>query len=88
LEREWIKAVGHRDVPGRPAIFATTKEFLGYFGLKTVGDLPALPELTDLEAVHEQFDNIAGGGANSVENSSELESLDSGKIFKESVTAQ
>jgi len=47
-EREWIRVVGHRDVPGRPALFGTTKAFLDYFGLKRLDDLPPLSELRDL----------------------------------------
>ena len=45
IEREWVRVVGHRDVPGRPALYATTKQFLDYFNLKTLEDLPALSEL-------------------------------------------
>ncbi|HEX2138388.1 MAG TPA: SMC-Scp complex subunit ScpB, partial [Woeseiaceae bacterium] len=41
-ERDWIRVVGHRDVPGRPAMFGTTKAFLDYFGLKKLDDLPPL----------------------------------------------
>jgi segregation and condensation protein B len=47
LERNWIRVVGHRDVPGKPAMFGTTKEFLDYFGLKRLEDLPTLAELKD-----------------------------------------
>lgn len=47
LERNWIRVVGHRDVPGKPAMFGTTKEFLDYFGLKKLEDLPPLAELKD-----------------------------------------
>jgi segregation and condensation protein B len=47
MEREWIRVVGHRDVPGRPALYATTKQFLDYFNLKTLEDLPALSEIKD-----------------------------------------
>ncbi len=47
-EREWIRVVGHRDVPGRPALFGTTKAFLDYFGLKRLDELPPLSELRDL----------------------------------------
>jgi segregation and condensation protein B len=50
LEREWIRVVGYREVPGRPALYATTKEFLDYFGLKSLDGLPTLAELKDLEA--------------------------------------
>jgi segregation and condensation protein B len=44
LEREWIRVVGHREVPGRPAVYATTPKFLDYFNLKTLSELPPLPE--------------------------------------------
>jgi segregation and condensation protein B len=47
LERSWVRVVGHRDVPGKPAMFGTTKEFLDYFGLKKLEDLPPLAELKD-----------------------------------------
>ncbi|MCO4320136.1 SMC-Scp complex subunit ScpB [Aliidiomarina quisquiliarum] len=43
-ERGWVKVVGHKEVPGRPALFATTKEFLDYFSLQSVADIPALAE--------------------------------------------
>ena len=55
LDREWIKVMGHRDVPGRPAVFGTTKEFLDYFGLRKLDELPSLPEVVDLEAAHDSF---------------------------------
>jgi segregation and condensation protein B len=45
LERSWIRSVGHKEVPGRPELFATTKEFLDHFSLKQLSDLPALDEL-------------------------------------------
>jgi segregation and condensation protein B len=47
LERNWIRVVGHRDVPGKPAMFGTTKDFLDYFGLKRLEDLPALADIKD-----------------------------------------
>lgn len=49
LERGWIRVVGRRDVPGKPALYATTKEFLDYFGLKKLDDLPPLSEIRDLD---------------------------------------
>jgi segregation and condensation protein B len=48
LERNWVRVVGHRDVPGHPAMFGTTREFLDYFGLKKLDDLPPLSEIADL----------------------------------------
>jgi len=50
-ERDWIHVVGHRDVPGRPAMYATTKQFLDYFSLKSLNELPSLSELRDLSAI-------------------------------------
>lgn len=49
LERGWVNVVGHRDVPGKPAMLGTTREFLDYFGLKKLDDLPALSEFTELD---------------------------------------
>lgn len=49
LEREWIRVVGHREVPGRPAMFATTKAFLDHFNLKNLDELPPLADLRELE---------------------------------------
>jgi segregation and condensation protein B len=49
MEREWIRVVGHREVPGRPAMFATTKAFLDHFNLKSLDELPALAELREME---------------------------------------
>ena len=55
-EREWIRVVGHRDVPGRPAMYATTRYFLDYFNLQSLNDLPPLGELSNLDAMAETLD--------------------------------
>lgn len=54
-EREWVRVVGHRDVPGRPAMYATTRQFLDYFNLKTLDQLPALAEIRDLETLNAEL---------------------------------
>ncbi len=54
-EREWIRVVGHRDVPGRPALYGTTKAFLDYFGLKRLDELPPLSELKDIGELEPQL---------------------------------
>jgi segregation and condensation protein B len=54
-EREWIRTVGHRDVPGRPALFATTRAFLDYFNLKSLDELPTLAEIRDIDTLEPQF---------------------------------
>ena len=55
LEREWIRIVGHRDVPGRPAMYATTKSFLDYFNLVSLDELPTLSEIKDLDAMTDRL---------------------------------
>jgi segregation and condensation protein B len=48
VEREWIRVLGHKEVPGRPELLGTTKQFLDYFNLKSLEDLPQLEELKEL----------------------------------------
>ena len=54
-EREWIRVVGHRDVPGKPALYATSKIFLDYFNLKSLNDLPSLAEIRDLDSINQEL---------------------------------
>lgn len=56
MEREWIKIVGHRDVPGKPALYATSREFLDYFNLKSLEELPSLAELRDIDAINAELE--------------------------------
>ncbi|MEO9525541.1 SMC-Scp complex subunit ScpB [Marinobacter alexandrii] len=56
LEREWVRVVGHRDVPGRPAMYATTKQFLDYFNLSGLDQLPPLSEVRDLEEIGREIE--------------------------------
>lgn len=56
LERQWIRVVGHRDVPGRPALFGTTKEFLDYFGLASLSQLPSLAEIREFDDLSPELD--------------------------------
>jgi segregation and condensation protein B len=73
MEREWIKVLGHKDVPGKPALYGTSKEFLDYFNLKSLEDLPTLAELKDLDQMHQELDldidNTAAGTAGDAEES-------------------
>ncbi len=55
LEREWVRVVGHREVPGRPAMYATTKQFLDYFNLSSLEQLPTLLDIKDLESLSGQL---------------------------------
>ena len=56
LEREWVRVVGHRDVPGRPAMYATTKQFLDYFNLTGLDQMPPLNEVRDLEEIGREIE--------------------------------
>lgn len=65
LERNWVRVVGHRDVPGRPALYATTRQFLDYFNLKSLDQLPSLSEIRDIENLTpELFDTAANADKN------------------------
>ena len=55
-ERDWIRVVGHRDVPGRPSLYATTRMFLDYFNLSSLDELPTLAEIRDLDVINRELD--------------------------------
>jgi segregation and condensation protein B len=55
-ERDWIRVVGHRDVPGKPAMYGTTRGFLDYFNLKSLDELPTLAELRDIDSINAELD--------------------------------
>ena len=84
LEREWVRVVGHRDVPGRPAMFATTKIFLDYFGLKKLEDLPPLADLSDWESLRVQLNLPA---VDEDESATEVEAETGAETGAETATA-
>ena len=80
-EREWIRVVGHRDVPGKPALFGTTRVFLDYFNLASLDDLPSLAEIRDMAELEPELDleGTAGEGdrnddANRVDDANTVDS--------------
>ncbi len=54
-EREWVKSLGHKDVPGKPTLYGTSREFLDYFNLKSLNELPTLAEIRDLDQYHPEL---------------------------------
>lgn len=58
-EHHWVRTVGHKEVPGKPALYATTKTFLDYFGLKSLDELPPLVALSDFESLVQESAAIA-----------------------------
>ncbi len=60
LERNWVRVVGYREVPGRPALFGTTKDFLDDFNIRSLEELPTLPEMRDLDALAAALDKLQG----------------------------
>ena len=70
-EREWIRVVGHRDVPGKPALFGTTKAFLDYFNLSSLDDLPSLAEIKDMESLEPELELETTKDESSAEETSE-----------------
>jgi segregation and condensation protein B len=74
LERGWIKVLGHREVPGRPALFGTTREFLDYFSLKNLAELPPLAAIRDLDLIGAELERRQASAEPPAEASSEQES--------------
>ena len=71
-ERDWIKVVGQRDVPGKPSLLATTKSFLDYFNLKKLSDLPALADIKDFDSINpDLFEALEGEAKSEAEGSGE-----------------
>jgi segregation and condensation protein B len=54
-EREWVRPLGHKDVPGKPTLYGTSREFLDYFNLKSLNELPTLAEIRDLDQYHPEL---------------------------------
>ena len=71
-ERNWVKVVGHKDLPGKPALYATTRDFLDYFNLKSLDELPSLSDLMEFEALSEAADE--SGGDTSIASGGETDS--------------
>jgi segregation and condensation protein B len=63
LERSWVRVVGHRELPGRPELLGTTREFLDYFGLRSVAELPPLAQIRSLEEIDPQLALPVAAGA-------------------------
>lgn len=82
LEREWVRVVGHRDVPGKPALYATTKQFLDYFNLKRLDELPTLNDIRDLAELAPELDlpDMHGSEDSEEQESREPDSADSQQI--------
>jgi segregation and condensation protein B len=83
MEREWVHVVGHRDAPGRPAMYATTKQFLDYFNLQSLDQLPTLSEIQDLSKLEPELalDNT------SVEGQAKAEATDAEQAIEVQDTA-
>jgi len=84
LEREWVRVVGTRDVPGKPSLYATTREFLNYFGLKSLDELPTLQQIRDLDSINQELE-LAEPGSEAAENGSMADGEDASKPDADSV---
>ena len=67
MDRDWVKVVGHRDVPGKPAMYASTRQFLDYFSLKTLSDLPSLAEIRDIDSINAELDLVEPSSENKMD---------------------
>ena len=86
VERDWIKIVGHRDVPGRPALYSTTKAFLDYFNLERLDQLPSLQEIRELyvpqETTVEEVENSEDQLVQTGDEASETGSSDNYELLR------
>ncbi|MCF6338529.1 MAG: SMC-Scp complex subunit ScpB [Gammaproteobacteria bacterium] len=88
MERDWVKVVGHRDVPGKPAMYASTKQFLDYFNLKGLSDLPTLAEIRDIDSINAELDLTEPGTEHAdvnTENMREKENSAEGMVGTEDI---
>jgi len=89
LEREWVRVVGHRDVPGHPGLYATTKQFLDYFGMKSLEEMPTLAQLNDVDDIN--ADLFADLGTNDEKPAApglvEAKAVDGATVEIKSITA-
>lgn len=88
LDREWVRVVGHRDVPGRPAMYATTKQFLDYFSLKSLDELPSLDEIREIDDANQNLDLINAEKQASVNREYDFASEDEVEARGEEVLAE
>lgn len=79
IEREWIRVAGHRDVPGRPALFATTREFLDSFNLKNLAELPSLSEIRDLDSINAELEFLEAQSSSESPDDEQAD-LDAGQL--------
>lgn len=76
MERDWVRVVGHRDVPGHPELLGTTREFLDYFGLRSIDELPPLAELKAMADLNPQLTLPVAGDAEGLEGADSFEAAD------------
>jgi segregation and condensation protein B len=87
LERDWIKVLGHKDVPGKPTLYGTTREFLDYFNLKSLDQLPTLAEIKDLDSIHPELEldeDIASNSDETEAGQEDVKNHDDNDISSES----
>lgn len=88
LEREWVRVVGYRDVPGRPAMYATTKQFMDYFNLQSLEELPPLSEIRDLDQINAELELTEAARSPAVVSTSlsvNDESVDNGAVGEDPI---
>ncbi len=91
LEREWIRVLGHKDVPGKPSLYGTTKEFLDYFNLKSLDQLPTLAEIKDLDQIHPELaleEDAEGEQAADAESPTEAQAEASAEVSDDAQQAE
>ena len=88
-EREWVKVLGHKDVPGRPSMYGTTRSFLDYFNLKSLDELPSLADITDLDKLHPELAlemEVAAADEDNGRDAADMTAKPEAELSTESVT--
>lgn len=88
MERDWVRVVGHRDVPGHPELLGTTREFLDYFGLRSIDELPPLAELKAMADLNPQLTLPVAGDAEGVEGGDGVETVEAVEAVEASAGAE
>lgn len=81
-EYDWIRIIGHREVPGRPALYATTQRFLDDFGVKRLADLPSLPEIRDADALDQSLARLHREAGDTNADSGDISDVESARITR------
>ena len=88
-EREWIRIVGHKEVPGRPSLLGTTRQFLDYFNLKSLDEMPSLEEIQDIDKLYPELElKLEGEDDEDIVKELDIEHDDNDDLIEDEATQE